>query len=99
MISVTNVLEKAKFRELVRRKWAVSLVLTAVILAIYFGFVLVLAFGKELLMAKLGAHTTLGIAVGLGVILAAWALTGIYVAWANTSYDKAVSEILAEEQE
>jgi uncharacterized membrane protein (DUF485 family) len=99
MISVTNVLKKAKFRELVRRKWTISLILTAAILAIYFGFVLVLAFGKELLMAKIGAHMTLGILVGLGVILAAWILTGIYVVWANTSYDKAVSEILAEEQE
>lgn len=99
MITVSKVLENAAFRDLVKRKWAVSLALTAAMLAIYFGFVMILAFGKELLMGRVGANMTIGILVGLGVILAAWALTGIYVAWANTSYDRAVSRIIAEERE
>jgi len=99
MISVASVLEKEKFRQLVRRKWIISLSLTAVMLVIYFGFILVLAFDKDLLTARLGAGMTLGLLVGLGVILAAWVLTGIYVAWANTSYDRTVNEILEEEKE
>jgi len=99
MISVASVLEKEKFRQLVRRKWIISLSLTALMLVIYFGFILVLAFDKDLLTARLGAGMTLGLLVGLGVILAAWVLTGIYVAWANTSYDRTVNEILEEEKE
>lgn len=83
-----------EFRELVRKKWTVSLSLTAVMLVIYFGFILVLAFGKELFMARIGEHMTMGIPVGLAVILSACVLTGVYVAWANTTYDRSVQEII-----
>lgn len=87
-----------KFQALVRRKWTVSLSLTALMLAIYFGFVLVLAFGKGLLAARVGG-LTLGIPLGLAVILAVWLLTGIYVVWANGSYDKAVVDIVSDMKE
>ncbi|MDY0307750.1 MAG: DUF485 domain-containing protein, partial [Desulfovibrionaceae bacterium] len=81
--------DEAQFRELVRKKWTVSLVLTAVMLAIYFGFILVLAFAKDILAAKLGEGLSVGIPVGALVILSACALTGVYVAWANGPYDRA----------
>lgn len=87
-------IDSARFQDLVRRKWSVSLSMTALILAIYFGFILVLAFNKGVLAQKIGEHMTLGIPVGLGVILAACALTGLYVRWANTSYDRDVKNIL-----
>ena len=87
-------LDKDKFDELVRRRWKVSLTLTAVMLAIYYGFVLILAFDKELLSGRVGTGAmTLWIPVGLGVILAAWVLTGIYVFWANGTYDRLVKDI------
>jgi len=87
-------LDKDKFDALVRRRWKVSLSLTAIMLVIYYGFVLILAFDKELLSGRVAGGTmTLWIPVGLGVILAAWALTGIYVAWANSTYDRLVKDI------
>ncbi|MCM0755551.1 DUF485 domain-containing protein [Desulfovibrio aminophilus] len=86
--------DEAQFRELVRKKWTVSLVLTAVMLAIYFGFILVLAFAKDVLAAKIGEGLSVGIPVGALVILSACALTGVYVAWANGPYDRAVKNIL-----
>ena len=89
-------LDKEKFDELVRRRWKVSLSLTAIMLLIYYGFVLILAFDKELLSGRLAGGTmTLWIPVGLAVILAAWVLTGIYVYWANSTYDRLVREIKA----
>ncbi len=89
-------LDKQKFDELVRRRWTVSLCLTAIMLAIYYGFVLILAFDKELLSGKLGGGViTLWIPVGLAVIVSAWVLTGIYVYWANGTYDRLVREIKA----
>lgn len=89
-------LDKVKFDELVRRRWTVSLILTAIMLAIYYGFVLILAFDKELLSGKLaGGSMTLWIPVGIAVILIAWVLTGIYVFWANSTYDRLVREIKA----
>ena len=89
-------LDKEKFDELVRRRWKVSLSLTAIMLLISYGFVLILAFDKELLSGRLAGGTmTLWIPVGLAVILAAWVLTGIYVYWANSTYDRLVREIKA----
>jgi uncharacterized membrane protein (DUF485 family) len=69
------------------------------ILGIYFGFILVLAFRKDLLAIKVGEHLTVGVPVGLAVILAACVLTGIYVAWANSAYDECVKNIVGNMQE
>lgn len=87
-------LDKDKFHALVVRRWKVSLSLTAIILVIYYGFILILAFDKELLSGRVaGGSMTLWIPVGIGVIVAAWALTGIYVVWANGTYDRLVKDI------
>lgn len=86
-------LDHELFKELVRKKWTISLALTAVMLGIYFGFILVLAFGKSILAVKIGEHMNVGIPVGLGVILSACVMTGIYVVWANGYYDKTVKSI------
>lgn len=83
-----------RFRGLVRKKWSISLSLTALMLAVYFGFILLLAFNPHVLARKIGEHMTMGIPVGLGVILFACALTGLYVRWANTSYDRSVKDII-----
>lgn len=90
---IQKVLESKEFKELVAKRWAISLVLTFLMLFVYFGFILVLAFNKPLLAQKIGEHVTLGIPVGVGVIVFAWLLTGIYVRWANTVYDSEVHRI------
>lgn len=92
-MSPASRIDASKLQNLIRKKWIVSLSLTAVMLAIYYGFILVLAFNKELLATKFGG-VTLGLPVGLGVILSACVLTGVYVRWANGPYDAAVREIL-----
>lgn len=88
-----TILQSQEFRELVVKRWSISLILTALMLVIYFGFILVLAFDKAVLAQKIGEHVTLGIPIGVGVIVAAWILTGIYVAWANSYYDNAAQRI------
>lgn len=79
-----------RFAALVRQRWTVSLLLTAVMLAVYYGFILTLAFRADLFARPVGERLTLGIPVGLGVIVAAWLLTGVYVGWANTRHDRDV---------
>jgi uncharacterized membrane protein (DUF485 family) len=65
-------------------------------MAIYFGFILLIAFNKELLAARFGDGVmTLGIPIGLGVILSTLVLTGIYVARANSAYDELSERIKA----
>lgn len=77
---------------LVKRKAALSRLLSFIMLGTYFGFVGLLAFKPEVLAARVGA-ATLGIPVGIGLIVLAWILTGVYVRWANGAYDSVVARL------
>ncbi|MBI2506017.1 MAG: DUF485 domain-containing protein [Candidatus Latescibacteria bacterium] len=79
--------------ELAARRWRVALTLTLAMLAIYFGFILLIAFDKELMGQLLGEGLSLGILFGALVIVSAWVLTGIYIWWANTYYDPRIREL------
>ena len=82
-----------EFKRMVRLKWRVSLILTIAMLSIYFGFILLIAFNKPFLAKSIGKNMTLGLPVGIGVLLSAWVLTGIYTWWANRYHDNRVSNI------
>ena len=82
----------AEFQDLVKRKNLISNVLTVLMLVVYFGFASLLAFAPEVLAAPVG-RATIGIPLGIGVIVFAWILTGIYVRWANTKYDSLVAHL------
>ena len=77
---------------LARTRWRVAIALTAAMLVAYFGFILLVAFNKPLMGKQLVPGLTLGILLGALVIATAWVLTGIYVFWANTRYDKALHQ-------
>jgi uncharacterized membrane protein (DUF485 family) len=77
----------------VARRWAISLALTAVLFLAYYGFILLIALHPAVLVHRVGVVTTLGIPIGVGVILLAWALTAVYVLWANRVYDPAVAQL------
>ena len=79
--------------ELAARRWRVALILTLAMLAIYFGFILLIAFAKPLMGQLLGAGLSLGILFGALVIVSAWVLTGIYIWWANTHYDPRIRQL------
>jgi uncharacterized membrane protein (DUF485 family) len=85
------------FIQLTRERSKFAWTLTIVMLVIYFGFVLVIAFDPSLLGTPLsaGSVTTVGIPVGVGVILSAFILTGIYVRRANTEFDDLTAKIKA----
>ncbi len=72
---------------LAARRWRVALPLTLAMLAIYFGFILLIAFDKPLMGQLLGEGLSLGMLFGALVIVSAWVLTGIYIWWANNHYD------------
>jgi len=87
------ILNSPEFKALVARQWSVSAVLSIIMLGVYYGFILVLAFNKEMLGGMLTEGLSVGIPVGLFVIVLAWALTGVYVFWANDKFDSAVNAI------
>lgn len=87
-----KVLSDPDFQALMRQKKSISTVLTMVIMTVYFGFMALIAFNPSALSAPV-AHGTLGIPLGIGVIILAWILTGIYVRWANSNYDTLVEQV------
>jgi uncharacterized membrane protein (DUF485 family) len=77
-------------------RWRVALALTAAMMLLYFGFILLVAFGKPLLARQLTDGLSLGILLGALVIVASWVLIWIYTRWANTHYDREVTRLRAE---
>jgi uncharacterized membrane protein (DUF485 family) len=89
-----DLLQDPEFRALAAAKDRISAVLTAVTLAVYFGFIFLVAFNKGFFGWKLpGTNITAGMPLGVGVIIASWILTGLYVRWANRRYDSMVLSI------
>ena len=78
---------------LTRRRSRVAVVLTAAMMIIYFGFIILVAFRPELLGTLIVPGLSLGILMGALVIVSAWLLTFIYVRWANTVYDDEVNRL------
>ncbi len=97
MKSWTEIEANPKFIELVSKRKSLGWTLSAVMLAIYLGFILVVAYAPKVLGAALGAGvTTVGIPVGVLVIVSAFVLTGIYVSKANAEFDSLTKQIVEE---
>lgn len=90
-----RLLASPTFQSLVRERSRLAWTLTAVILTIFFGFILLVAFGRGFLGQPVadGWTMTIGIPIGLGVIVSGVALTAIYVRRANTRFDRLTREI------
>jgi uncharacterized membrane protein (DUF485 family) len=74
-------------------RWRIALVLSVCMLVIYFGFILLIAFDKPLMGTLLIPGLSLGILLGVLVILSAWVLTTIYLRWANRVYDEKIAKL------
>lgn len=95
---VHTIKSNPKYHELVSKRKKFAWLLAITMLAIYYGFILIIAFSKQILAQPLweGSVATVGIPVGIGVILSAFALTGIYVFRANSEFDRLTREIKEE---
>jgi|SoiMetStandDraft_2_1073263.scaffolds.fasta_scaffold765799_1 uncharacterized membrane protein (DUF485 family) len=85
--------ERAALDRLAARRLRVALVLTTAMLVVYFTFILLIAFDKSLLGEMITDGLSLGILLGVIVVLSTWVLTWIYVAWANRRYEPAAREL------
>ena len=92
-----SILGNPRFQELVRSRNGLARTLSVLMLVIYLGFIFLVAYDKPLLATKVGGGTTsLGIVLGLAVIVLAFLLTAVYVARANGRYDE-ITRALQEE--
>lgn len=84
---------KDDLERLVRRRWRIGAVLTALMMVGYFGFILLVAFAKDTAGTLLAdGRVSIGIVLGATVIVLAPVLTSIYVRWANRRYDPAIAQ-------
>jgi uncharacterized membrane protein (DUF485 family) len=95
---VEKIKNDPKYQELVTKRSRFAWTLTFVMLVVYFSFILTIAFEPSVLGAPLSsdAVTTVGIPVGIAVIVIAFLLTGIYVRRANREFDELSNGIKAD---
>ena len=87
-----------RYRELRRKRNGFGWALTLAMLVVYYGYVALIAFDKPFLSQPVGAGvTTLGVPIGMGVIVFTILLTGVYVRRANKEFDALTRAILEEE--
>lgn len=78
-----------------RQRNRLGITLTILMLIVYYGFIGLIAFDKSFLAIRLGSGvTTIGIPIGLGVIVFTVLITGLYVWRANKTYDVLTAKIL-----
>ncbi len=93
--SLAEVARNPRYQQLVRERSRFSWILTGIMLAVFFGYILLIAFAPELLARRIGGGvTTVGIPVGIAVILCGILLTGIYVHRANSRFDPIIRDII-----
>jgi uncharacterized membrane protein (DUF485 family) len=93
--NVTRLRSDPLFKELVAKRTRFAWQLSMVMLVIYFGFIAMIAFTPKLLATPIGGGvTTIGIPLGLLVIVSTFVLTGIYIARANAQFDPITRQIM-----
>ena len=91
---IQRVVSNPKYQELKAKRSSFGWTLTWAMMAVYYGFILLVAFNKEFLSQKLGAGVlTVGVPLGIGVIVFTVIITVIYVRRANSEYDDLTAAI------
>jgi uncharacterized membrane protein (DUF485 family) len=95
---VERIQKNPKFLQFVRMRNNYSIVLSILMMIVYFGYILLIAFDKQFLATKVATGSTMsvGIPMGIGVLVFTIIITAIYVRRANTEFDATKDEIVKE---
>ena len=94
---VEAILQNPKFKEMVAKKRNLSWTLTAIMLVVYVGFMLLVGYNKEFLMTSVsGGVTTIGMPLGLSLIVLSFVLCGVYSYIANNTLDQLNEDAMKE---
>ena len=92
---VAKIQSHPKYRELRDQRNRFGWILTVLMMVVYYGYIALIAFNKPFLAQPIGnGVTTLGIPIGVFVIVFTIVITGIYVRRANSTYDDLTRDIL-----
>ena len=93
----TRIANDPRYRELKTRRSRFGWWLTLSMMVVYYGFILLVAYNKPFLSTRLGDGVmTVGMPIGLAIIVFTIVITGVYVRRANGEYD-ALTEQIAKE--
>jgi uncharacterized membrane protein (DUF485 family) len=84
------------YHALAAARWRIAIVLTIAVIVIYFGFIALIAYRKEMMGSLITPGLSVGILLGALVIVVSWLLTWGYVWWANNHYDERLAELKRE---
>ena len=91
---VQRIAAHPKYQELKAKRTSLGWTLTILMMIVYYGFILLVAFKKDFLAQRLGDGVmTVGMPIGLGVILFTVLITVIYIRRANSEYDTLAARI------
>ena len=95
---VARIEKNPKFLQFVKTRNNYSIILSILMMVVYFGYILLVAFNKQFLATKIsaGAVTSIGIPLGVGVLVFTIVITAIYVRRANSEFDATKDEIIRE---
>ncbi len=85
-----------RFAELVSKRQGFATLLSVIVLTIFYGFFMVVAFTPNVIGQRLseGSYLTVGIAAELFMFIFFWLLTALYVKRANGEFDAITAEIV-----
>jgi uncharacterized membrane protein (DUF485 family) len=89
--------ENPKFKELVSKRERLAWTLTGIVLVLFFGLFMTVAFNPTVLAIRLGeSFVTTGLLFGLTQFILFWVLTAVYVKRANSEFDALTEQLLRE---
>ena len=92
--TVARIKNNPKYQELVSKRSRFAWTLSIIMLVVYYAFILAIAFDPAMLGAKRGAGVmTIGIPIGIAIIVISFILAGIYVKKANNEFDAMTQEV------
>ena len=92
---VEKIQANPKYQALKSKRTKLGVVLTILMLVVYYGYIALIAFDKPFLGQPIGdGVTSLGIPLGMAVIIFTIAITAYYVNRANNEFDALTAEIL-----
>ena len=92
---VEKIKSNPSYQKLVSQRSSFAWKLTITILTVYYAFILLIAFSPETLGTKITTDgmATVGIPVGVAIIIFSFILTGIYVKRANREFDELLAQV------
>ena len=90
---VERIKANPKYHELVSKRSSFAIKLAIFMLVVYYGFILTIAFNKELFAKKIGETMTVAFPIAFGIIVIAFLTTLVYVVRANGEFEDLTNDI------